>query len=86
MFIVALFTMARCHSTDEWIRKLWYLYTMEYYLAIKRNAFESVLIRLMNLESIIQSEVNILKTDKDKYYILTQTYTHTYMWNLERQY
>ena len=59
---------------------------MEYYLAIKRNAFESVLIRLMNLESIIPSEVNILKTDKDKYYILTQTYTHTYMWNLERQY
>ena len=59
---------------------------MEYYLAIKRNAFESVLMRSMKLEPIIQSEVNILKKDKDKYYILTQTYTHTYMWNLERQY
>ena len=58
VFIVALFTMARCHSTDEWIRRLWYLYTMEYYLAIKRNAFESVLIRSMNLEPIIQSEVS----------------------------
>ena len=86
MFIVALFTMARCHSMGEWIRRLWYLYTMEYYLAIKRNAFESVLMRSMKLEPIIQSEVNILKKDKDKYYILTQTYTHTYMWNLERQY
>ena len=59
---------------------------MEYYLTIKRNAFESVLMRLMNLQPIIQSEVNILKKDKDKYYILTQTYTYTYMWNLEGQY
>ena len=59
---------------------------MEYYLAIKRNAFESVLMRLMNLQPIIQSEVNILKKGKDKYYILTQTYTYTYMWNLEGQY
>ena len=47
----------RCPSTDEWIKKLWYIYTMEYYSAIKRNAFESVLIRWMNLEPIIQSEV-----------------------------
>ena len=51
MFIAALFTIARtwkqprCPSTDEWIRKLWYTYTMEYYLAIKKNAFESVLMR-----------------------------------------
>ena len=44
--------------TDEWIKKLWYIYTMKYYSAIKRNAFESVLMRWMNLESIIQSEVS----------------------------
>ena len=63
MFIAALFTIARrwkqhrCPSTDEWIKKLWYIYTMEYYSAIKKNTFESVLIRWMNLESLIQSEV-----------------------------
>ena len=62
MFIAALFTIARtwkqsrCPLTDEWIKKLWYIYTVEYYSAIKRNAFESVL-RWMNLELIIQSEV-----------------------------
>ena len=56
LFIAALFTIARtrkqprCPSTDEWIKKLWYIYTMEYHLAIKRNTFESVLIRWMNLE------------------------------------
>ena len=71
MFIAALFTIARtwkqprCPSTDEWIKKLWYIYTMEYYSAIKRNAFESVLIRWMNLEPIIQSEVS--QKEKDKY-------------------
>ena len=63
MFIAALFTIAitwkqpRCPSTDEWIKKLCYIYTMEYYSAIKRNVFESVLMRKMNLEPIIQSEV-----------------------------
>ena len=45
-------------STDGWIKKLWYIYTMGYYWAIKRNAFESVLMRWMNPESIIQSEVS----------------------------
>ena len=45
LFIVALFTIAKCPSTDEWIKKLWYIYTMEYYSAIKRNTFESVLMR-----------------------------------------
>ena len=61
MFTAALFTIAstrkqpRCPSTDEWIRKLWYIYTMEYYSAIKRNTFESVLIKWMNLEPIIQT-------------------------------
>ena len=47
----------RCPSTDEWIKKLWYIYIMEYYSAIKRNTFESVLMRWMNLEPIIQSEM-----------------------------
>ena len=64
MFIAALFTIARtwmqprCPLTDKWIRKLWYIYTMEYYSAIKKNAFESVLMRWMKLEPIIQSEVS----------------------------
>ena len=59
LFIAALFTIGktrkkpRCPLTDEWIKKLWFLYTMEYYSAIKRNAFESVLMRWMNLEPII---------------------------------
>ena len=63
MFIAALLTRARtwkqprCPSTDEWIKKLWYINTMEYYSAIKMNVFESVLIRWMNLEPIIYSEV-----------------------------
>ena len=61
MFTAALFIIAgtmkqpRCPSTDEWIKKLWYIYTMEYYSAIKRNVSESVLMRWMNLEPIIQS-------------------------------
>ena len=60
MFIAALFTIARtwkqprCPAADEWIRKLWYIYTMEYYSAIKKNAFESVLMRWMKLEPIIR--------------------------------
>ena len=61
MFNIALFTIARtwkqprCPSADEWIRKLQYIYTMEYYSAIKMNKFESVLMRWMKLEPIIQS-------------------------------
>ena len=76
MFIAALFTIARtwkqprCPSTHEWIKKLWYIYTMEYFSAIKRNTFESVLIRWMNLEAIIQSEVS--QKEKDKYHLLIQ--------------
>ena len=64
MFTAALFIIARtwkqptCPSADEWIRKLWYIYTVEYYSAIKKNAFESVLMRWMKLEPIIQSEVS----------------------------
>ena len=77
-FIAALFTVARtwkqprCPLTDTWIKRLWYIYTMEYYSAIKRNAFESVLMREMNLEPIIQSEVS--QKEKDKYHVLTHIY------------
>ena len=59
LFTAALFTIAktwkqpRWPSTDEWIKKLWYIYTMEYYSAIKRNTLQSVLMRWMNLEPII---------------------------------
>ena len=62
LFIATLFTIARiptqprCPSVDEWVKKLWYIFTIEYCSAIKRNAFESVLMRWMNLESIKQSE------------------------------
>jgi len=79
VFITVLFTIARtwkqprCPSADEWIRKLWYIYTMEYYSAIKKNAFKSVLMRWMKLEPIIQSEVS----QKEKH-------QYTYIWNLER--
>ena len=78
MFIAALFTIAktwkqtRCTSTDEWINTLWYIYTMEYTQPLKRNTFESVLMRWMNLEPIIQSEVS--QKEKDKYCILMHIY------------
>ena len=78
MFIAALFIIARtrkqsrCPSADEWIRKLWYRYTMEYYSAIKKNTFESVLMRRMKLETIIQSEVS--QKEKHQYSILTHIY------------
>ena len=78
MFTAALFTVARtwkqssCPLIDELIKKLWYIYTMEYYSAIKRNAFESVLIRWKNLEPIIQSEAS--QKEKDKYCILMHIY------------
>ena len=78
VFTAALFTITRtwnqprCPLTDEWIKKLWYIYTIEYYSAIKRNAFESVLMRWMNLEPIRQSEVSQKK--KDKYCILMHIY------------
>ena len=78
VFIAALFIIARrwkqprCPSEDEWIRKLWYIYTMEYYSAIKKNSFESVLMRWMKLELIKQSEVS--QKDKDQYSILTHIY------------
>ena len=64
----------RYPQADEWIRKLWYIYTMEYYSAIKKNTFESVLMRRMKLESIIQSEVS--QKEKHQYSILTRTHIH----------
>ena len=62
----------RCPSADEWIRKLWYIYTMEYYSAIKENTFKSVLMRWMKLEPIIQSEVS--QKEKHQYSILMHIY------------
>ena len=78
MFIAAQFTIAwtwkqpRCPSADEWIRKLWYIYTKEYYSAIKKNAFELVLMRWMKLEPIIQSELS--QKEKHQYSILMHTW------------
>ena len=78
MFITALFIITRtwkqprCPSADEWIRKLRCIYTMEYYSAVKKNAFESVLIRWMKLEHIIQSEVS--QKEKHQYSILMHIY------------
>ena len=78
LFTAALFTIARtwkqprCPLTDEWIKKSCYIYTMEYYSAIKRNTFESVLMRWMNLEPIIQSEIS--QKEKDKYHLLVHIY------------
>ena len=75
MLFAALFTIARtwkqprCPLVDKWIKKLWYISTIEYYSAIKRNTFESILMRWMNLEPIIQSEIS--QKEKDKYHILT---------------
>ena len=78
MFIAALFTIARtrkqpkCPSTDEWIKKMWRIYTMEYYSAIKINEIELFVVRWMDLESVIQSEVS--QKEKDKYCMLTYIY------------
>ena len=82
MFIAALFIIARtwkqsrCPSANEWIRKLWYIYTMEYYSAIKKNTFESVLMRWMKPEPIVQCSKPERKTPI--------RYTNAYIWNLER--
>ena len=75
MFIAALFTIARtwrqpkCPLTDEWIKKMWYIYTMEYCSAIKRNEIESFVETWMDLETVLQSEVR--QKEKNKYRILT---------------
>ena len=78
MIIAALFTIARtwkqprCPSTDEWITKMWHIYTMEYYSAIKRNKIELLVVRWMDLETVIQSEVS--QKEKNKYHMLTHIY------------
>ena len=74
MFTAALFTIARtwkqpkCPLTDEWIKKMWHIYTMEYYSTIKRNEIELFVVRWMDLESIVQSEVS--QKEKNKYCML----------------
>ena len=78
VFIAALFTIARtwkqptCPSTDEWIQKMWHIYTMEYYSAINRNEIELFVVRWMDLETVIQSEVS--QKEKNKYCMLTHIY------------
>ena len=87
LFTAALFSIARllewkqprCPSTGEWIKKFWYIYTMGYYSAIKRNTFESVLIRWMNIVPIIQSEVS--QKRKDKYHILMHIWGNLEKWH-----
>ena len=73
MFIAALFTntwkQPKCPTIDEWIKKMWYIYTMEYYSAIKRNNIGSFVEMRMDLESVIQSEVS--QKEKNKYRVLT---------------
>ena len=78
MFIAALFTIVRtwkqpkCPSTDEWIKKMWHIYTMEYYSAIKRNKIELFVVRRLDLEAVIQSEVS--QKEKNKYRMLKNIY------------
>ena len=78
MFIAALLTIGRtwkqlkCLSTDQWIKKMWHIYTVEYYSAIKRNEIELSVVRWMDLESVLQSEVS--QKEKNKYPMLTHIY------------
>ena len=73
LFIIArTWEQPRCLLTDDWLKKLWYIYTMEYYSAIERNAFESVLMQWINLEPIIQHEVS--QKMADNYHILMHMY------------
>ena len=78
MFTAALFIIARtwkqptCPSTDDWIKTMWHIYTMEYYSAIKRNEIELFGVRWMDLESVIQSEVS--QKERNKYCMLTHIY------------
>ena len=76
VIITRIWKQHRCASADEWIRKLWYIYTMKYYSVIKKNAFESVLMRWMKLEPIIQSEES--QKEKHQYSILMHV---IYIWN-----
>ena len=77
MFTSALFTIARswkqprCPTADGWIKKMWYIYAMEYYSAIKKNKSESIIMRWMNLEPIVQSEVS--QKEKNKLFIYMES-------------
>ena len=88
MFIAALLTIARtwkqpkCPSTDEWIKKMWHIYTMGYYSVIKRNEIELFVVRWMDLESVVQSEV---KRKEKKRKRKTNTVCYTYIWNLKKK-
>ena len=78
MFIAALFTITRtwkqpkCSSTDEWIKKMWHIYAMEYYSAMKRNEIELFVVRWMDLETVTQSEVS--QKEENKHCMLTHIY------------
>ena len=78
MFIATLFKIGRtwkqpkCPSTDEWVKKMWHIYTMECYSAIKRNEIELFVVRWMDLETVLRSEVS--QKEKNKYHILTHIY------------
>ena len=78
MFTAALFIIARtwkqpkCPSTDEWRKKMWHIYTMDYCSAIKRNEIDLFIVRWMDLESVIQSEVS--QKEKNKHWMLTHIY------------
>ena len=78
MFIAAVFTVARtwkqpkCPWTDEWIKKMWHIYIMEYYSVIKGNKIELFIVRWMDLETVIQSEVS--QKEKNKYCMVTHIY------------
>ena len=78
MFLASLFTIARtwkqpkCPSSDEWIKQMWHIYTMQYYSAIRRNEMEVFVVRWMELESVIQSEVS--QKEKNKYSMPTHIY------------
>ena len=78
IFTAALFAIARtwkqckCPSTDEWIKKMWHIYSMEYYSPIKRNETELFVVRWMDLETVIQSEVS--QKEENKYRMLTHIY------------
>ena len=84
MFIAALCIIAKtwkqpkCPSTEEWIKKIWYIYIMEYYSAIKKNEIMPFAATWMDLEIIILSETS--QKEKDKYHMIS------YMWNLEKGY
>ena len=83
MFIAALLTITRtwkqpkCPSTDEWIKKMWHIYTMEYYSVIKRHQTELFVMRWMDLEAVIQSEV---KSERE----IQISYANAHIWNLKK--